>query len=57
MWELNKLRERIVKDKYIYEILKDEGIDSTAMVGDQCAFEVLEGAILGALEQIEENEP
>jgi len=39
--------------EHIYQILESQGFDHAAIAGDQTSFEVLERAIIGALEQIE----
>ena len=39
-----------------YTILEDADISPDQMVGDQTAFQVLEAAIIGALDEIERAE-
>jgi len=49
----------MTQNQLIAALLDDAGIETDRIVatdsGNRTAFEVLEGAVLGALEQIEEN--
>ena len=38
----------------VLDILEEEGLGANLLVGEQTAYEVVEAAVLGALEQISE---
>ena len=40
---------------YILSILTENGINPNYKIGEQTAYEILEAAILGAIEQIEKS--